>query len=92
LTSWAKTIGTSVDIRTLQADPNRSSFAVFNKHATATVYIKEGSEVSVDNGIPVYAKGNLSLSFEEDGATVEEAWSMISDTITTPIVIFEGSK
>jgi len=92
LTSWATLIGTSVDIRTIQADPNRTSFAVFNKHATAIVYIKEGGEVSADNGIPVYATGNVSLSFREDGSTVQEAWSMISDTVDTPITVFEGSE
>lgn len=92
MTSFAKTIGTEVDIRTISADPKRMSFAVFNKHTTAIIYIKEGREVSADNGIPIYSKGNLSVNFIEDGDTVREAWSMISDTVTTPIVVFEGSK
>lgn len=91
MTSWAKTIGTTVDIRTIQADPNRISFNVFNKHATAIVYMKEGSEVSADNGIPVYPGGNAGLTLRDDGKTVTEAWSMISDTADTPIVIFEGA-
>ncbi|GAI17891.1 unnamed protein product [marine sediment metagenome] len=92
MTSWAKTIGTTIDIRTISADPARLSFAVFNKHATATLYIKEGREVSAENGIPVYAKGNVSLSYIEDGETVREVWSMVSDTVDTPMVVFEGSK
>lgn len=92
MTSTARTIGTSIDIGTIQVDTSRLSFAIFNKHATAILYIKEGREVSVDNGIPVYPKGNISLNYVEDGETVRESWSMISDTVTTPIIIFEGSK
>lgn len=68
------------------------SFAVFNKHATAILYMKEGKEVSTINGIPIYPKGNVSLNYIEDGDTIREEWSMISDTADTPIVVFEGSK
>lgn len=91
MASFPKTIGTTIDIRTISVDRNRKSFAVFNKHATAIVYMKEGGEVSADNGIPIYPKGNMSLNTLEDGDTVKEAWSFISDTASTPIVIFEGS-
>lgn len=91
MTSWARTIGTAVDIRTIQADPTRKSLAIFNKHATAIVYMKEGGEVSTSNGIPIYPKGNISLNTLEDGETVQEAWSTVSDTADTGIVIFEGS-
>jgi len=90
VTSYARTIGTSVDIRTVVVDKNRKSFSVFNKHATATVYMKEGGQVSTASGIPIYPKGSISLSVVEDGDTVKEAWSLVSDTITTPIVVFEG--
>lgn len=92
MTSWAKTLGTTVDIRTLQADPNRGSFSVFNKHLTAIVYMKEGGSVSTGNGIPIYPGGNVGLSLKDDGKSVQEPWSMISDTANTEIVIFEGSK
>lgn len=92
MTSWAKTIGTEIDIKTIQSDPKRISFAIFNKHTSAIMYVKEGSEVSTLNGIPVYPNGNVSLTYLEDGDTVREAWSTISDTPNTPIVIFEGSK
>ena len=92
MTSFAKTIGTEVDIKTIQADPNRMSFAVFNKHTTATLYIKEGGQVSISSGIPIYPTGNLSITFIEDGETVREPWSMVSDTADTEIVVFEGSK
>jgi len=90
VTSYSKTIGTTVDIRTIVVDKSRKSFAVFNKHATAIVYMKEGGQVSPTSGIPIYPTGNLSLSVVEDGKTVKEAWSFISDTINTGIVIFEG--
>jgi len=91
LTTWAKTIGLSVDIGTVQADPSRKSFAVFNKHATAILYMKEGREVSVGNGIPIYSKGNVSLTYQHDGQTVRESWSLISDAVSTGVIIFEGS-
>lgn len=92
MTSTPHTIGLTIDIGTIKADPKRMSFAVFNKHGVAVVYLKEGKEVSVTNGIPVYPNGNVSVNFIEDGETVREEWSMISDTVTTPIVVFEGSK
>ena len=92
MTSWAKTLGTTIDIRTIQADPKRISFAVFNKHATAIAYMKEGGQVSTSNGIPIYPTGSVAVTLEEDGKSVQEAWSFISDTANTDIVIFEGSK
>lgn len=92
MTSTPHTIGLTVDIHTIETDPHRLSFAVFNKHGTAIVYMKEGREVSATNGIPIYPKGSISINFIEDGKTVKEAWSFISDTASTPIVIFEGSE
>lgn len=88
--SFTKTIGTDVDIRTIAVDRNRKSLAVFNKHATAIIYMKEGGQVSTASGIPIYPLGNISLSLAEDGKTVQEAWSMTSDTANTGVVIFEG--
>jgi len=90
LTSYGATIGTTVDIKTISADQNRKSIAVFNKHTTAVVYMKEGNEVSADNGIPIYPQGNISLNHLEDGDSIKEAWSFISDTVDTGIIIFEG--
>jgi len=52
--------------------------------------MKEGNEVSTVNGIPIYPTGNLSLNLLEDGDSVKEAWSFISDTADTEIIIFEG--
>ena len=91
MTSTAHTIGTTVDIATIKADPNRTSLTIFNKHATATLYMKEGREVSVGNGIPIYSKGNVSLTYQHDGQTVRESWSLISDAVSTGVIIFEGS-
>lgn len=90
MTSTPHTIGTSIDIRTIQADERRRSFAVFNKNGANTVYMKEGNEVSAENGIPIYPTGNVSLNVLEDGDTVKEAWSFISSGANTGIVIFEG--
>jgi len=52
--------------------------------------MKEGGEVSVDNGIPIYGKGNISLNTLEDGDSVKEAWSFIASGANTEIIIFEG--
>lgn len=90
MTSYPRTIGLTVDIKAVPVNSNRKSLAVFNKHITAIVYMKEGREVSALNGIPVYPQGNVSLNALEDGDSVKDTWSFISDTATTPIVIFEG--
>ena len=90
MASFPKTIGTTVDIRTIAVDESRKSFAVFNTHDTQTIYIKEGGEVSPSNGIPVYAGGNISLNALEDGHSVKEAWSFIASGADTPCIIFEG--
>lgn len=90
MASFPKTIGTTVDLRTISVDKNRKSFAVFNTHAINTVYMKEGGEVSSDNGIPIYPQGNTSLNVLEDGDSVKEAWSFIADGAGTTLVIFEG--
>jgi len=52
--------------------------------------MKEGREVSADNGIPVYPQGNVSLNLLEDGDSVQDAWSFIASGADTPIIIFEG--
>ena len=83
-------IGLTVNIKTIAVDPARLSLSVFNKHLTAIVYMKEGNDVDAVNGIPIYPKGNIGLTFRDDGASVREAWSFISDTADTPIVIFTG--
>lgn len=90
MASYSKVIGVTEDIRTVKVDPNRKSLAIFNTHATATIYMKEGSSVGLLNGIPVYPKGNVSINTLEDGETVKESWSLISDTASTRVIIFEG--
>lgn len=90
MTSWSKTIGIVVDIRTIQADPNRKSLTIFNTHTSAKIYFKEGNSVAIVNGIPIYAKGFVGLTLRDDGSSVQEPYSFISDTAGTRIVIFEG--
>lgn len=79
-----------MDIRTVKVDENRKSLSVFNLHASAILYMKEGNTVAVENGIPVYPKGNVSLTARDDGKSVTESWSMISSAADTKIVVFEG--
>ena len=90
MASYPVIIGTTSVKSVVKVDPNRKSLAVFNTHATAIVYMKEGASVGLLNGIPIYPQGNVSLNLLEDGESVRENWSFISDTITTRIIIFEG--
>lgn len=90
MASYSRIIGTTEDIQTIKVDENRKSLAIFNTHGTAVVYMKEGSSVGLLNGLPIYPNGNLSLNLLEDGKTVHEAWSLISDTPATRVIIFEG--
>lgn len=89
MTSTAFTVGTTRVI-IIRADSKRKSFAVFNTHATNTVYIKEGSEVSTSNGLPVYSNGNLSMNELEDGESVKNQWVAISDGAGSSLRVFEG--
>ena len=68
----------------------RRSITVFNTHATATLYIKEGGSVTSSNGIPVYAGGYISITLEEDGEYVTERFVIISDTASTTYIVVEG--
>ena len=68
----------------------RRSLTVFNTHATATLYVKEGGVVSSSNGIPVYAGGYIGITLEEDGEYVHERFVIISDTATTTYIVVEG--
>lgn len=90
MASYSRIIGMTEDIQTIKVDENRKSLAVFNTHTTAIVYMKEGGSVGLLNGIPIYPQGNISLNLREDGKSVQEPWSLISDTITTRVIIFEG--
>jgi len=90
MASYSRIIGLAEDIRTIKVDENRKSLAIFNTHATAIVYMKEGNSVGLLNGIPIYPTGNASLNLIEDGKSVTESWSFISDTVDTRIIIFEG--
>jgi hypothetical protein len=68
----------------------RKSLTIFNTHATAILYFKEGSEVSADNGIPIYAGGYASITLLEDGDLVFERFVIISDTASTTYIVVEG--
>lgn len=90
MASYSRIIGTTEDIQTIKVDRNRKSLAIFNTHTTAIVFMKEGSSVGILNGIPIYPQGNVSLNLLEDGKSVQDSWSLISNTITTRVIIFEG--
>ena len=66
----------------------RTSLVIINLDAVAIVYIRFRKGVVATNGIPVYPGGNISLNIPEDDPTLD-AWA-ISDTATTPIIVYEG--
>jgi len=68
----------------------RKSLTIFNTHATAILFFKEGGEVSTSNGIPIYPGGYAGLTFREDGEYVQERFVIVSDTATTPCIVVEG--
>jgi hypothetical protein len=74
----------------VEANRNRVSITVFNTHSSATLYIKEGSEVSSTNGIPVYSGGSAGITFREDGELVFERFVIISDTADTTVIVVVG--
>jgi len=87
----------SLSVGTTQVDlvnslQSRVSLTIFNTHASAIVYFKEGSEVSATNGIPVYPGGSVSITELEDGELVKERFVIISDTATTTLIIAQGLK
>ncbi len=90
MTSTPLTIGLTKTIGAIRLSPNRVSFGVFNLHGTAILYIKEGKEVAIASGIPIYPNGNFALNRREDGKSVTEEYSLVSDTATTLVRIFEG--
>ena len=85
----------SGSVGTSQADlanvnRNRVSLTIFNTHASNTLYVKEGGEVSSTNGIPIYPQGNLSITYEEDGDYVKERFVIIASAASTTFIVAEG--
>lgn len=68
----------------------RTSLTIFNTHATAILYFKEGGEVSSTNGIPIKAGQSGGITFIDDGEYVWERFVIISDTANTGVVVVEG--
>lgn len=91
MTSTPHTISTTSTIFAY-ADKTRTSLTIFNTHASAICYIKEGREASSANGIPILPSSYVAISELEDGVEVKEQWAIISDTATTLIRVFEGHK
>jgi len=81
------TIGTTED-KIASTQRTRTSLVIMNLHASNILYIKFSKGVSIGNGIPVYAGGNVSLKIPEDNPTLE-TWA-VSDLAGTNIVVYEG--
>lgn len=73
-----------------KVDRTRTSLTIFNTHATQILYVKEGGEVSADNGIPIYAGGSLGITYRDDGEYVWERFVIIADGANTTGIVVEG--
>jgi hypothetical protein len=82
-----RSIGTTQS-KILDRQPLRTSLAITNNHASAIVYFRFGEGVDAVNGWPIRSYGSVTLKIPEDDPT-KEVWA-ISDTATTPIVVYEG--
>ncbi|GAG73522.1 unnamed protein product [marine sediment metagenome] len=92
MTSTPIEVGTTIVIAPIRANPNRISLTVMNLDGAAVVYIKEGKNVGAANGMPIYANGNWGITKRDDGTSVTEEYSLISDTLATQVRFFEGFK
>ncbi len=90
MTSTPLVVGLTKVIGVLRTSPNRVSFGVFNLDGANIVYIKEGKEVAVASGIPIYPNGFFALTRRDDGTSVTEEYSLISNGAGTAVRIFEG--
>ncbi|GAH96925.1 unnamed protein product [marine sediment metagenome] len=84
---FAHTVGTT-EVKIASVSTSRTSIVVVCNHGTATLYVRSNKGVSIANGLPIYAYGNISLKIPEDDPT-EEVWAL-SDTPGTPVRVYEG--
>jgi len=82
------TVGTS-EVQIAWINENRTALAIFNHHATATIYIKFLKGVAAANGWPIRPYGSVSFSAALGDDTTQAVYC-ISDTATTPVLVMEG--
>ena len=73
--------------RLFQVNPTRTSFILFNNHASATIYIHQTKGIGL-GGFPVKAGGSAAFKVPEDNP-INEIW-IISDTADTDCRYYEG--
>jgi len=73
----------------LRLNPTRTSAIIINAHNTAIIYFHNtASKANATDGCPIYPRSAFTLKIPEDDP-VHEIWA-ISDTVNTPIVVYEG--
>lgn len=78
----------AVQTKLLERNPARTSWIIFNTHASAVVYIHQFEGVSLVTGFPIQPGGSFTAKIPEDDPTFE-IW-IISDTAGTNIRFYEG--
>ncbi|GAJ07998.1 unnamed protein product [marine sediment metagenome] len=66
----------------------RTSLVIQNNDAVAIVYVRFRKGVTAGNGLRLAPGASMSLRVPEDDPTMD-TWS-ISDTATTPVIVYEG--
>jgi len=67
----------------------RTSIIIINAHSTAIIYWHNtASKASAAEGCPIFPRSAFAIKIPEDDP-VHEIWA-ISDTVNTPIVVYEG--
>jgi hypothetical protein len=86
------TVGTTPRIL-VGRDPYRLSINLENRSSTATVYCdnKPPDGLTITNAsIRILPNESAQIIKEEDGDTVNDEWSIVSDTAGTSVGVFEG--
>lgn len=81
-------VGTS-EVKIAAKSPTRTSLAIINHHATATIYIKFVKGVASTNGWPIRPYGSVSLSELLGDDPTQEVWC-VSNTASTSVGVMEG--
>lgn len=85
----ALSVGTTQE-ELVKLDLNRKSLTIFNTHASATLYFKEGNDVSSSNGIPVKANQTVGITFRDDGELVFQRFMIVASGASTTGIAVEG--
>ncbi|GAI67701.1 unnamed protein product [marine sediment metagenome] len=77
-----------LNVQVLEANPNRTSYILYNNHATQIIYLRRSKGVSTVNGFPLPPGGSLAFKIPEDDVS-GELWA-IADGAATDLRFIES--